>query len=164
MPLVPPAGRTAGQPSYGQESRALVSFQVCCTTLSELLHLPSLQFSHLSLTQVICKPLLPKILGFSGFFVSRLTSCTPSHRHHHACTPSHHLSSAVQAGKSLPFMWGGGQSHWREPGGPVGNVYPGQDAQAPVYPWNPEDLQQPHPEEGVEGGSGRLCLPPSDSF
>lgn len=34
----------------------------------------------------------------------------------------------------------------------MGNVYPGQDAQAPVYPRNPEDLQQPHPEEGGEGG------------
>lgn len=36
-------------------------------------------------------------------------------------------------------------------GSPCGDVFPGRDAQAPVYPQNPEDLQQPHPEEGVEG-------------
>lgn len=33
-----------------------------------------------------------------------------------------------------------------------GECLPGRDAQAPVYPWNLEDLLQPHPEEGVEGG------------
>lgn len=91
----PSSRQDGGAAELWTESRALVSFQFCCTTLSESLHLPSLQFSHLSLSQVISKPLLPKILGFSGLFVSRLTSCAPSHRHHHTCTPSYHVSSAA---------------------------------------------------------------------
>lgn len=68
MPLSPSSRQDGGAAELWTESRALVSFQFCHTTLSESLHPPSLQFSHLSLSQMISKPLLPKILGFSGFF------------------------------------------------------------------------------------------------
>lgn len=138
----------------------MVSFQVCCTTLSELLHLPSLQFSHLSLTQVICKPLLPKILGFSGFFVSRLTSCTPSQRHHHTCTPSHHISSAVaypSCGEVDRATGGSQEVLW-------GTFTRVKMLRLLFTRGTRKTCSSPTLRRGGRAGSGRLCLPPSDSF